>query len=107
MLRLEKAFEIPDVEGRGRKVAFLLPGTPIRIVLAQHDANQGEEFSEFRTGMDHLALTVGDRADLEAWSAWLDSEDVPHSPVIEGKTGWLVVFRDPDNIQIELYTQSK
>jgi len=107
VLGLERAFEIEDVQGRGRKVAFLIPGTPVRLAMALHQSNQGERFSEFRTGMDHLAFTVADRAELDRWVARLDGLGVPHSDITEGQTGWFIALRDPDNIQLELYTRSK
>ena len=44
-------------------------------------------------------------ADLDAWASWLDSLGVVNSGVVD--TGdpvpySVVVFRDPDNIQLEL-----
>jgi catechol 2,3-dioxygenase-like lactoylglutathione lyase family enzyme len=83
------------------------PTLPYRIVLSHHQSNSGEAFSEFGTGLDHVAFTVADRQELEAWVGHLDERGVPHSEIKEGATGWLIVFRDPDNIQLELYTASK
>ena len=57
--------------------------------------------------MDHLAFTVADREVLEAWVRRFDELGVDHSPIKEGATGWLTTFRDPDNIQFEMYTQGK
>jgi catechol 2,3-dioxygenase-like lactoylglutathione lyase family enzyme len=61
-------------------------------------------FNERQTGLDHLSFAVADRATLEAWVARLDEHDVVHSDIVEGATGNLVPFRDPDNIALEFYT---
>jgi glyoxylase I family protein len=107
VLGLEFGWEMPDTEGRGRKVALLVPGTPLRLVLSQHQTNDGQAASEFRTGLDHIAFTVSHRAALEDWIARLRSAGVSCSEVKEGATGYLVTFRDPDNIQMEMYTIGK
>jgi glyoxylase I family protein len=107
VLGLVPGWEMADVEGRGQKTVLLVPNSSLRIVLTQHKANSGEPASEFRTGLDHVALTVEDRPSLEVWARWLDELDVTHSAIKEGATGWLITLRDPDNIQLELYTVSK
>ena len=107
VLGLTFGWEMPDVGGRGRKLVLLFPGSSMRFVLTQHEANDGARASEFRTGLDHIAFTVSDRAELEAWQRHLDAKGVDHTPIKEGATGWLIVFRDPDNVQLEMYTQSK
>jgi len=107
VLGLTKGWEMEDTEGRGRKVVLLHDGGSLRIVLSYHQANDAEPFTEFRTGFDHLALTVTDRTELEAWERRFQEMGVDHSPIKEGATGWLITFRDPDNIQFEMYTQGK
>ena len=104
---LQSGWEMDDVEGRGRKIILLHPDSPLRIVLSLHQDNDGQPFSEFRTGLDHLALSVSDRAELERWQEWFDEAGVERSPIKEGATGWLITFRDPDNTQWEVYTQTK
>jgi len=83
------------------------------IVLHRHDSNGGESFAETRTGMDHVGLAVPTRADLEAWQAKLESVGVvraeaadrplTQSPIADRPYGSVLVFRDPDNIQLEMY----
>jgi glyoxylase I family protein len=76
------------------------------IGLTRHDAAQGEaDFDERRTGLDHIAFGVQSRADLDAWVARLDEAGVTHSGVKETPTtgSSLIAFRDPDNIQLEVY----
>ena len=83
------------------------------IVLHRHDANEGELFGETRTGLDHVGLSVPTRADLEAWQDHLEANGVvraqaadkplTQSPISDEIYGSVLVFRDPDNIQLELF----
>jgi catechol 2,3-dioxygenase-like lactoylglutathione lyase family enzyme len=54
-------------------------------------------------GLDHLAIRVPDRSALESWVRHFDALGIEHSGVKEENGGPLVVFRDPDNIQLELW----
>jgi len=74
------------------------------IVLHRHDANESERFSETRTGLDHVGFGVPTRADLDAWQQHLTDLDVVQSPIAETPYGDILVFRDPDNIQLELFS---
>ncbi len=69
-------------------------------------ATPGQSFDESRTGLDHVSFAVAGRADLDAWARWRDGLGVANSGVVD--TGdpmpySVVVFRDPDNIQLELF----
>jgi glyoxylase I family protein len=71
-----------------------------------HEVSAGEQrFDEARVGLDHLGFRVASAEDVEAAAKHLDAEGVAHSGVkvggIPGSS--LVVFRDPDNIQLEFY----
>jgi len=107
VLGLSEGWKMDDPEGQWQKMVLSHPNEPLRFVLSSHRANDGQAFSEFHTGMDHLAFTVADREALEAWVRRFDELGVDHSPIKEGATGWLTAFRDPDNIQFEMYTQGK
>lgn len=104
VLGFSKAAEVPDDGGRGHKVVLRHPEGGFIVGLALHKSNAGKQFSEFGTGLDHLAFAVADRAELDAWSQRLDQLGVEHGEISRGPTGWLFSFRDPDNIQLELYT---
>ena len=95
-------YDHPD--GGGRAAVTVQPGSNTVLVLHQHDANEGERFTESRTGLDHVCLRVPDRAALDAWERRLDQLRVDHSPVGEQAGALFLVFRDPDNIQLELGT---
>jgi glyoxylase I family protein len=73
------------------------------IGLREYPGHPDAEFSEFRTGLDHIAFTVSSRDELEAWQSVLDEKGVTYSPIAETPIGTLVVLRDPDNIQLELW----
>ncbi|HZU78335.1 MAG TPA: VOC family protein [Acidimicrobiales bacterium] len=85
----------------------------VAFALHRHDVNDGALFSERRTGLDHVGLVVTTRADLERWQDHLeangvvraDAADKPltQSPIADEPYGSVLVFRDPDNIQLELF----
>jgi glyoxylase I family protein len=83
-------------------VQVMNPATGQTFGLVQHELYEDADFSEFRVGLDHLSLAVESRAELEKWVEHLDSCGVPHSAIHEMPYGSVVVFRDPDNIQLEL-----
>jgi len=67
-------------------------------------AGPGDRFDELRTGLDHLALGVPTRDELVAWQRRVEDLGIPHTPVTETPQGWVLVVRDPDNIQIEFFS---
>ena len=71
--------------------------------VREYKGRDHARFDEFRTGLDHFAFGVRDRADLEAWEAALQAHGVEHSPIAETPIGSVIVFRDPDNVQLELW----
>jgi glyoxylase I family protein len=73
------------------------------IGFMSHTQPASTRFDERAVGLDHLALRVPDRAALEAWGKRLDDLGVAHSGVQEEQAGPVIVFRDPDNIQLELW----
>lgn len=63
-----------------------------------------DAFGEDRVGLDHLSFSVPSRDDLEQAVALFNEHAVPHGPI----TGlppfgiYVLPFRDPDNIALEL-----
>jgi glyoxylase I family protein len=90
-------------EGDRSAVVMWHQGAKLAICVGSHVGNDGLPFDEARTGLDHLSLRVRDRDELEAWAARLDELGVKHSPVADESYGSVLVFRDPDNIQLELF----
>ena len=56
-----------------RYICRVEPHSELMLCLVGHCANPGEEFSEFRTGLDHLELLVDRRDDLHEWARRLTS----------------------------------
>jgi glyoxylase I family protein len=71
--------------------------------VRQYPQHPDGGFDEFRTGLDHFALGVESRAELEAWEQRLRAEGVPFTPIADTPIGSVIVFRDPDNIQLEFF----
>ncbi len=103
--------EVPHPGGTGKILADDAFG--LVFALHRHDANGGERFAETRTGLDHVGLAVPHRTDLEAWQAHLDAMGVrrvpaadrpcTQSPIEDRDFGSILVFRDPDNVPLELF----
>ena len=60
-------------------------------------------------GLDHLEIVVPDHQELSRWVGHLDALGVPHSGIKapDYSTAAMVTFRDPDNIQLELFCQDR
>lgn len=79
------------------------PVSGLTLGLSVHRANSGEPFDAARTGLDHLEFGARDYAELEAWVEHLDRLGVEHSGIKKRTSAFILTFRDPDNIQLELY----
>jgi glyoxylase I family protein len=93
-------------EEGGYAVILMDPDAKITIGLHHHVANDGLPFDETRTGLDHIAISVPSRSDLDSWVSWLNAQGVAHSGVTDRDDPIkfsVLVFRDPDNIQLEMY----
>ncbi|GAB3457028.1 VOC family protein [Kineococcus endophyticus] len=103
------AFELPaDADDETReKLWFLFGGviysTPGGGLLGLRPvASADDAFSEDRVGLDHLAFGVADRAALDAAVDRLDSLGAQHEGVKDAGGLWILEFRDPDGIALEL-----
>ncbi len=103
------------VDGGGHTFASVEPATDRQLMIAlhRHDDNDGSLFTETTTGLDHGGFAVPSRRDLELWQDHLetngvvraDTADKPltQSPIADEPYASVLVFRDPDNIQLELF----
>lgn len=66
-------------------------------------APDADTFSEDRTGLDHLSFQVESRDQLDKAITILDSLSAPHGEIKDIGSGFILEFRDPDNIALELY----
>ncbi|HVF13692.1 MAG TPA: VOC family protein, partial [Acidimicrobiales bacterium] len=73
------------------------------LTLQQHHTNAGETFDPVRTGMDHLALLVPSREELDAWCDELTRLGVEYSNPVEKHYGTVLSVKDPDRIALELF----
>jgi glyoxylase I family protein len=86
------------------EVRSMVHPSGIAVTVLTHDGTASTDvFDERRVGLDHFALRVADRDELERWVAHLDAKGVAHSGIIDADFGPTLVFRDPDNIQLELF----
>lgn len=103
--------DAPHPGGVGRILADA--DMALMFALHWHDGNAGELFAETTTGLDHAGFMVPTRADLAVWQEHLEANGVvrsdpadkplTQSPIADESYGSVLVFRDPDNIQLELF----
>ena len=103
--------DVPHTGGVGKLLAD--DSHQLVIVLHRHDTNDGSLFGEANTGLDHAGFIVPDVGALQAWQDHLESNGVvradvadkplTQSPIADEPYGSILVFRDPDNIQLELF----
>ena len=102
--RLPAPFPHHGDDSPGFAVLLVEPSAGWAIGLHHHERHRSEVADESRTGMDHLGLSVPDRADLDRWASRLDGLGVGHCGVTDMADPIPYsarVFRDPDNIQLE------
>jgi glyoxylase I family protein len=105
-LGLTQLFEAPHPEDEGKAVIIGKPDFSMAIGLHAHPTNESERFSETRTGLDHVGFLVSGREELKAWEDRLAELGVEHSPLSDQGMYAVVVFRDPDNVQLEFFTMA-
>ena len=103
--------DVPHEGGVGRILADA--DHQLMIALHHHDTNDGALFQETTTGLELACFAVGSRAELEQWQDHLeahgvvraDAADKPltQSPITDEPYASILVFRDQDNIQLELF----
>lgn len=103
------AFEVPpDADAQTRaSLGFLYGGVIYRVpgglLGLRPVAPEGDVFSPDRVGLDHLSFAVGSRADLDAAVAALDAVGAVRGEVKDLGGRFVLEFRDPDGIALELY----
>lgn len=105
-------FDAPHEGGIGKLLAD--EEWNLVIVLHVHDASRAEQFDERRIGLDHVGVSLPSRAELLAFQQWLvdaggvekvavADRPLTQSPIADTPDGLILVFRDPDNIQLEAF----
>ena len=101
LLGLTKLMEEPHPDGTGYAVVLGKSDWSMCVGLHTHPTNERELFEESRTGLDHIGFMVSGRAELDAWESRHTELGVEHSPINDQGGYAVLVFRDPDNIQLE------
>jgi glyoxylase I family protein len=91
-----------DTDPDFHHTVFLL-GTTLLGLHQHRQPAPGEQFSEFRVGLDHLAFGCADRGELEKWARRLDELGIDHGGIKDAAYGSGVSFRDPDGIALEFF----
>jgi glyoxylase I family protein len=78
-------------------VIYDLGGTLIGLRPVASDT-----FHEDRCGLDHIAFRIASRDELDAAAAHLDELGIEHEPIKDIGPSYILEFRDPDNIALEL-----
>jgi catechol-2,3-dioxygenase len=81
---------------------FALAGGQL-LGLHAHQQAATDKFDEHRTGLDHIAFTCSDRAELQTWASRLDELGITHGGIVDAHYGSGVSFRDPDGIALEFF----
>ena len=90
------------------EVRSMVHPSGLAVTVLTHDGTaRNDVFDERRVGLDHLAFRIADRDELLRWVTHLDENGVKHSGVIDIGFGPTVVFRDPDNMQLEFYVHER
>jgi len=104
---LPVVYEVPpDADETTRaQLAFLFGGVIYQLgaTLLGLRPVADDSFDENRVGLDHLCLAVADRAALEAALDLLDARGIGHEGIKDLGSGYILEFRDPDNIALELF----
>ncbi len=95
--------KVADFGGR----AIMHNGSTMLALAPPYDpawAITDDAFNENRVGLDHVSLSVEDRAEMERAITVLDAHGVSHGEINDLAPFQISVlaFRDPDNIQLEL-----
>jgi glyoxylase I family protein len=61
-----------------------------------------DQFHEDRCGLDHVAFRLANTDELDAAAAHLDDLGIEHEPIKDIGPSYILEFRDPDNIALEL-----
>ena len=105
VLPFTKIADFEETGGIRRKAILVSEHLATRLGLVEHRGTAAGTFDERTAGLDHLSFAV-DLADIDGFVEAFEKYGVvfsPPAPSIMNQNARLVVFRDPDNLQLELY----
>lgn len=98
--------EVPDNadEATRKQLSFLFGGVIYDLggTLLGLRPVATDRFHEDRAGLDHIAFRVATKDELDSAAAHLDELSIAHEPVKDIGPSYILQFRDPDNIALEL-----
>lgn len=98
--------EVPDNadESTRNQLGFLFGGVIYDLggTLLGLRPVAADRFDEDRVGLDHIAFRLASKDELDSAAAHLDELGVVHEPVKDIGPSYILEFRDPDNIALEL-----
>ena len=95
-----QTMEFKNPDGTYNCVYLEVPGLEHEVALEPAPA----AVSALR-GFNLLVFSVPTLIDLETWLTHLERLGIQHSGIYFGTTGWGTRYRDPDDIEHQLYTQ--
>ena len=103
----ERVFDVKlvqdDESGPFRRAVLVVAGRALVGLQEFPDPADNLPFNERRVGLDHLAFACSSRGEVEAWKARLDELGVVNGGVVDAGYGFVLSFRDPDNIALEFF----
>lgn len=109
MFGLPVVYELPPDADDATKaaVSFLFGGVIYKIGTGLFGlrpvAPHSDRFDEDRVGLDHVSFAVSGRGDLESAVSVLDVLGIAHGGIKDVGGSFILEFRDPDNISLELF----
>lgn len=107
VLELEEVVRREDPHTGLRKVGLRGCVDGVLLILVQHPDTEWPTFDERRTGLDHVAFRVSSVDELRRWEQRLADHGVTYTPAAPSRTlpgSSVVAFRDPDGIQLEVWS---
>jgi glyoxylase I family protein len=94
---------LDDTVSAFRRAALIVAGQAVIGLQDFPDPADDLPFNERRVGLDHLAFACSSRREVDAWKARLDELGVVNGGVVDAGYGFVLSFRDPDNIALEFF----
>ena len=82
---------------------WLLGGQTLFGIHQFPDPVKGSSFDERQVGLDHVAFSCENRAELERWQEWLGELSIENGGIVDAGYGSGLWFRDPDGIALEFF----
>ncbi len=89
--------------GPWHHIVWALPDGFLFGIHSHPSTDKNEKFSEFRTGLDHVAFQAKNRGELESWEKKLNEMGIKNGGIVDASYGSGLSFRDPDNIALEFF----